>query len=195
MLVNSQSLPGGGARIAEGDPLPPENHAKAVRETQSLERLYRARGAWLQRFFSRSAPPEEAQDLMHETFARLADADGQRRIRIAKPEAYLTSIAKNLLRDRAKTRARRAADLHISADDAVITAPDQLRALEARDMLNRLEQAMLKLHPRTREIFLAHRLDGFSYAEIAMRTGLSVKGVEKQMSRAIAQLDRLLGPR
>jgi RNA polymerase sigma-70 factor (ECF subfamily) len=39
---------------------------------------------------------------------------------------------------------------------------------------------------------LAHRIDGFTYAEIAERTGLSVKGVEKQMSKAIAKIDRLL---
>ena len=49
---------------------------------------------------------------------------------------------------------------------------------------------MLKLRPITREIFMAHRLDGLSYAEIADRTGLSVKGVEKHMSKAIAQVTR-----
>ena len=39
---------------------------------------------------------------------------------------------------------------------------------------------------------MAHRLDGFSYAEIAEHTGMSVKGVEKQMSRAIVELRRLM---
>ena len=62
-------------------------------------------------------------------------------------------------------------------------------------MLRRLERAMLRLRPKTREIFLAHRLDGYSYTEIAARTGLSVKGVEKQMSKAIAQLDRWVSDR
>jgi RNA polymerase sigma-70 factor (ECF subfamily) len=59
-------------------------------------------------------------------------------------------------------------------------------------MLTRLEAAMLKLRPKTREIFMAHRVHGLSYAEIAERTGLSVKGVEKQMSKAIAHIDRML---
>ena len=31
-----------------------------------------------------------------------------------------------------------------------------------------------------------------SYAEIAARTGLSVKGVEKQMAKAIAAIDRMM---
>lgn len=59
-------------------------------------------------------------------------------------------------------------------------------------MLRHVEAAMLKLRPKTREIFMAHRIDGLSYAEIAELTGLSIKGVEKQMSKAIAQIDRLL---
>ena len=69
---------------------------------------------------------------------------------------------------------------------------DQVAVLESRDTLRRLEAAISKLKPKTREIFLAHRLDGLSYAEIAELTGLSVKGVEKQMSKAIAKIDRLL---
>lgn len=64
--------------------------------------------------------------------------------------------------------------------------------LESRDTLRRLEFAISKLKPKTRAIFLAHRLDGLSYNEIAELTGLSVKGIEKQMSKAIAKIDRLL---
>lgn len=39
---------------------------------------------------------------------------------------------------------------------------------------------------------MAHRMEGLTYTEIAERTGLSVKGVEKQMSKALVQLDRML---
>ena len=50
----------------------------------------------------------------------------------------------------------------------------------------------MRLRPKTREVFMAHRMEGLTYAEIAERTGLSVKGVEKQMSKALVQLDRML---
>ena len=40
---------------------------------------------------------------------------------------------------------------------------------------------------------MAHRVEGLTYAQIAERTGLSVKGVEKQMSKALRQLDKLVG--
>jgi RNA polymerase sigma-70 factor (ECF subfamily) len=56
------------------------------------------------------------------------------------------------------------------------------------DLLRRLEDAVASMPRKQREIFLAHRLDDMSYAEIARRTGLSVKEVERQMARAIAKL-------
>jgi RNA polymerase sigma-70 factor (ECF subfamily) len=59
----------------------------------------------------------------------------------------------------------------------------------------RLERAMRTVPRRTREVFLAHRLDDMPYAEIADRTGLSVRDVEQHMARAICAIDRSLnGP-
>lgn len=60
------------------------------------------------------------------------------------------------------------------------------------DFLLRLEKAVAGLPRREREIFLAHRLDGMSYEEIAERTGLSVPRVERHLARALHRLDRAL---
>jgi RNA polymerase sigma-70 factor (ECF subfamily) len=61
--------------------------------------------------------------------------------------------------------------------------------------LNRIEQAMLTLPPKTREIFIAHRVHGLSYQQIADRTGLSVRRVERHIARALYGIDRTLeGP-
>jgi RNA polymerase sigma-70 factor (ECF subfamily) len=56
------------------------------------------------------------------------------------------------------------------------------------DLLRRLEEAVAAMPRKQREIFLAHRLDDMSYAEIASRTGLTVRQVERQMARAIYKL-------
>ena len=134
---------------------------------------------------------EAARDLMQETFARLVRISPAGQARIDHPEAFLRRISVNLLRDwgRSKASANRAC-----ATIGVAGEPlhDQVAALESRETLRRLEQAMARLKPKTRDIFLAHRLEGLSYAEIAGRTGLSIKGVEKQMSKAIAKIDRML---
>lgn len=58
------------------------------------------------------------------------------------------------------------------------------------EALARLERAVQSLPRTTREIFLAHRLDGYSYAEIADITGLSVEKVRRQMAKALYQLGR-----
>jgi RNA polymerase sigma-70 factor (ECF subfamily) len=55
-------------------------------------------------------------------------------------------------------------------------------------LLRRLEDAIASMPRKQREIFLAHRIDGMSYAEIGRRSGLSVRQVERQMTRAIAKL-------
>src|SRR5690606_39026809 len=112
--------------------------------------------------------------------------------RFLRPQAYMSRMAANLLLVRAKRASSRMTPSHVPADAAMLVGSDHQPLLEARDMLQRVEAAVLRLRPRTREIFMAHRVEGLSYAEIAQRTGLSVKGVEKQMSKAIAELDRLL---
>ena len=111
--------------------------------------------------------------------------------RLEQPEAFIRRVSSNLAKDWARSRSiaeRSSASIEVASNPIV----DSVALLESRDMLHRLEGAISRLKPRTREIFLAHRLRGLTYAEIATATGLSVKGVEKQMSRAIAQLMRLV---
>ncbi len=67
--------------------------------------------------------------------------------------------------------------------------PDRLNNAEIR---RRLERAMKKVPRATREVFLAHRLDDMSYREIAERTGLTVRQVERHIMHAIIAMDRSL---
>lgn len=159
-----------------------------------ISALYVAEAPRLWRFFRRRiACPDEASDLVQETFTRAVAQPGDTIVR--NPGGYLTRIARNLLHDRAKFARRRSVDRHEPIEEALLTGTDQVRLLEARDMLDRLELAMLELRPRDREIFMAHRLEGLTYAEIADRTGVSAKVVEKAIARALVEIDRALGPR
>ncbi|WP_448661506.1 sigma factor-like helix-turn-helix DNA-binding protein [Sphingomonas sp. CJ20] len=56
--------------------------------------------------------------------------------------------------------------------------------------VKRLERAVRKLPRLQREIFLAARLDDMSYVEIAERTGLSVREVEREIARALVSIAR-----
>lgn len=181
-------------RLAEGDPLPPDDRVVAG-SVLALNDLYQTQAPKLLRYFARRADRQDANDLMQESFARFVDATAAADRVIEQPEAYLNRIATNLLRDRAKTALQRSLARHVPADEETLAGPDTVAALEARDLLNRIQNALMRLGPKTREIFLAHRVDGFSYSDIAKRTGLSVKGVEWHMTKAITHLDRVLRSR
>ncbi|TPG55044.1 sigma factor-like helix-turn-helix DNA-binding protein [Sphingomonas glacialis] len=60
------------------------------------------------------------------------------------------------------------------------------------EQLATMERAMLSLPRMTREVFLAHRLDGASYFEIAGATGLSIRQVERHMAKALLRLSRFM---
>lgn len=177
-------------RLGEDDPLPPED--RVAPPSPALEDLYRTHGPRLLRFFSRRTDRQDAGDLLHESFIRFANSPACRDNAVECPEAYLNQIATNLLRDRAKSALRRSLANHVPAEEVALVGTDLVAALEARDKLNRLQNALVRLKPKTREIFLAHRLEGMSYKQIAERSGLSVKGVEWHMSKAIDHLDRAL---
>jgi RNA polymerase sigma-70 factor (ECF subfamily) len=59
-------------------------------------------------------------------------------------------------------------------------------------LLARIETAVQALPRQRRAVFVAVRVEGKTYAEIARATGLSVAQVERHVARAIAQIDRQL---
>lgn len=185
-LLKQGPEPGG-----EDDRATTDSAHASVDVHERLGALYRQHSGSLVRQLARhTGCSETARELAHEAFLRFLGLPAWRAALIRRPEAYLHRISTNLLRDWGRSRIpERCAELPHFARDVPV---DQVAALESRDTLRRLETAVSRLRPKTRAIFLAHRLDGLSYAEIAERTGLSVKGVEKQMSKAIAKIDRLL---
>lgn len=156
--------------------------------------LYRAQAPKLLRMFVRRGDRNDAHDLVQDSFVQLALLPEEERARIVNPEAHLNVVSQNILRNRAKAAYHRS--IMVQDVDIVDRASLDITAnLEARDMLKRLDAAMVKLDPKTREIFMALRLDGVTYAEVAKRTGLTVKGVEWHLSKALAALRRAAGNR
>ena len=63
-------------------------------------------------------------------------------------------------------------------------SPLQDEVLAARARLERVREGLARLTPRTREVFLMHRLDDLKYREIAERLGISQSAVEKHIAKA-----------
>jgi RNA polymerase sigma-70 factor (ECF subfamily) len=64
--------------------------------------------------------------------------------------------------------------------------------LTEAESLGRLNRELRRMPKRCRVIFLAVRLDGASYAELAEQTGLSIRQVEREIAAALLQLDDAL---
>ena len=52
-----------------------------------------------------------------------------------------------------------------------------------------MEAVVAAMDPVTWDIFVRHRLDGWSYQRIANERGISVAEVERQLASAVATLD------
>lgn len=171
------------------DPLPPEDWAERPAPVD-IDQLYRAQSPRLTRFFARRAPHDDVRDLVQESFRRLIGILSASGVRLGSPEAYLHRVAGNILRDRSRSAREKLAPSQAEYREENIGGPDAERHLQDRDMLIRIDAVLAKLKPKTREIFMMHRLDGLSYAEIAERMGMSVKGVEYQLTKALDELRR-----
>lgn len=188
IMVPSPSQP---APSADNTARPLSSENGPTSSPVGLAELHRVHSGRLLRFFTRHGARQDAADLVQESFARLAGARAKKPdTAIERPEAYLSTIASNLLRDRARIAARCSTANHIPVDEMPLAGHDPIAALEARDQLERVQATLARLSPKTRSVFLAHRRDGISYKDIANREGLSEKAVERRMSKAMAHIKR-----
>ncbi len=137
--------------LSNGDPVPPPDWSGFGQAT-SMEAIYNAHQPALARYLRRRAPKQDLGDLVQECFRRLAMAKGNRLALIEKPGAYLLSTARNLLTDRARADTARQASQHHSFEDEDIAGPDPHAALEARDTMRRVGEAIENLKPQTGSI-------------------------------------------
>jgi len=142
----------------------------------------RVRGALMRRGRSE----QDAADLVQEAWVRLACY--QQAEVVERPEAFLMRAALNLSIDAHRAQVNHGEQvLH---DDVVLvdTSPGADTVLLARERVARLGVCLGRLNPKTRAIFLAHRIDGMNYRQIAQQHGLSVSTVEKHVAKALLQL-------
>ncbi|MBC7166365.1 MAG: sigma-70 family RNA polymerase sigma factor [Phenylobacterium sp.] len=148
-------------------------------------------------FRRRTADAAEAEDLTQEVFIRALRREGETDVRSA--DAYVFTIAANLMRDRARRRAARSANRHVSLDPLAprgphLDLPAEDSSAESvlidRERLRLALAALEELPERTRHVFILFRVEKMRQAEIADRLGISVSAVEKHVVRAAAHLAR-----
>jgi RNA polymerase sigma factor (sigma-70 family) len=126
---------------------------------------------------------QDAEDLLHSAYVRLEAYRVEKKV--DNPSAFLVRTAVNLGVDRHR-RERRLVDEPIGPNGLDLGDPSRLpdEVLAARERLKRVTEGLARLPPRTRDVFLMHRLDGLKYREIADRLGISQSAVEKHIAKA-----------
>lgn len=148
--------------------------------TKNLRSMFASvRGALMRR----GRTQHDADDLLQEAWVRLACYE--REHPVDKPEAFLMRVALNLSIDAHRVRQNHGEEVQL--EDAVLidAAPSTEAVLLARERVARLSVCLGRLTGKTREIFLAHRIDGLSYQEIADQHQISVTAVAKHVAKAL----------
>ena len=160
------------------------------RNRQFVEALYSEYHEKLLHYISRhSIDREDVQDVSQETYlkmSRMSDTSS-----IKHPQAFLFRTALNILRD--KFRRQPSTGLPVNVGDEIEKIEGEsnitpLRELEAKRELKRFQQALEGLSPNTRNVFLLHRFENMTYAQIAEHCNITVSGVSKHMIKAIAHV-------
>jgi len=174
------------SRSTDGDEI-------VVHGNTSFAQMWQELGPGLHRHLQRQfGSSDAAEDAVQETFLRMlryrmVRDPGERR-------ALLFRVAASVVADsRRNARSRRAND-HCAIDEQELAsdAPQPDRHLANHQNLVSLQQAILALPPRCREVFLLHRFEGLSYRDIARRFGTSERTIENQISHALAVCRRAL---
>jgi RNA polymerase sigma factor (sigma-70 family) len=160
---------------------------------ERLDELARRYYAPLLSFFrSRTHNSAEVQDLVQQVFLRLAQHRELGRIQC--PDAYVFQTASNILKDhyRQADVRRRFSNEGIETVDTPASDFSPERLLLGRESIKVLAGSIRQLPERTRDILMLRCMEGLKHAEIARLHRISVRAVEKHMSRALAHLSQAL---
>ena len=161
----------------------------SVQSEDNLDAIFRTHMPSLVSYFRRRVGSDEAADLVQDVFVRAAGS--KERHKLLNPGGFLRRIAQNLLIDRTRKRVRNNVILFpLMNDHEAATPPEQEFGLEAQDLMRIYEGAVDAMPPKTRNVFLMHRVDELSYRQIHERLGISIATVEYHMMKALAHISK-----
>ncbi|HEX4269304.1 MAG TPA: RNA polymerase sigma factor [Steroidobacteraceae bacterium] len=157
-----------------------------------LGRLFAQHADLLRAFLlRRTRRHPDAADLAQEVYMRMLRIPDLGAIR--DPEAYLFTIASNLAREHAHQERRDRESLDV-ADPAVEEQLAELPApggeLDAEQRARRLREVLQQLSPKCRAAVELQYWHELSYAEIALRLGVSTHMVKKYLSQGLMHCRR-----
>lgn len=161
-------------------------------DKQTFETLFHQWCAPAQRFLiSRGADQVECVDFVQEAFMRM----WQKCKDLSKEQAksFIMTTSYRLMIDafrKKQTRNKYTLSLspHVDVEDGQYQA-------ELNEFKEQLEAAIASMPELSREVFMLYRFEGMKYKEIATQLDITVKAVEKRMSKGLKHLRTLKIPK
>ncbi|WP_232823606.1 RNA polymerase sigma factor [Dyella sp. C9] len=160
-----------------------------VDSTSGLARLFHEQHDTLNRYFlRRTAHAWDAQDLVQELYLRLLRTDRGSGEAIQNPEAYLFTVAANLLKEHAARRQRHplGSDELEEVIERLATPCDAAAGVDRNLRRQRLAEIIGRLTPKCRAVLVMHYRDELGYREIGERLDISTHMVKKYIVKALA---------
>jgi RNA polymerase sigma factor (sigma-70 family) len=160
-------------------------------QDQSLTSVFESEKRRLLAFIRRRIPDEvDAEDLLQDVFYELVEA-----YRLMKPVAHTGAWMMQVARNRITDLFRRG-NKEIAGDEGERILENLLPSPEAGPdaiyargvLLAEIEAALDELPASQREVFLAHEIEGRSFAEISRETGVAVNTLLSRKHYAVKRL-------
>ena len=170
----------------------------AIEQDQRISEVVKREQSRLQNFIRRRVPdPRDAEDILQDVFYELVEAN-----RLLMPIEHVTGwlfrVARNRITDLfRKKKPETFSHASVADEDGeplqiedLLPSPDAgPEALYVRNaLLDQLELALDELPEEQREVFVAHELDGRSFKELAVATGVSVNTLLSRKRYAVLHL-------
>ncbi|RRN63564.1 RNA polymerase sigma factor [Caulobacter sp. 602-1] len=142
----------------------------------------------LKSYLSKRLDRGEIDDVVQDVMLKLHTRDARWDIRF--PKRYFYQVVRSTLVDLYRRNRSRCVHHHCELSPETHPRDDlsPIRILQAREEVRAARAALALLPQRTREIFLAVRLEGQSLKQVAASHGISTSAVEKHITRALNTL-------
>lgn len=176
--------------------------AVMTKQDRQLLRIIAQESSRLRGFIRRRVTNDaDAEDLLQEVFYEVVEA-----LRLGEPVtqwgAWMFRVARNRIVDMARRRRRWkfADDPQPSSETTESSLIDLLPSPSAGPaeayarsvLIDEIEDALDDLPAEQREVFVAHEVEGYSFKEIAARTGVNINTLLSRKQYAVAYLRRRL---
>lgn len=164
---------------------------KSVCEQKNFEEVFNKHSQTLRNYiYYKCGDTQQAEDIVQEAYIKLWN--NCTKVIFEKAKSFLYTVANNhFLNEVAHKKVVLEYQKQNTTNNTSIETPQFI--LEEDEFHKKLKKAIADLPERQREVFLLSRIDKKKYSEIAEIVGVSVKAVEKRMSKALLTLKEQIG--